>query len=188
MALGRLSGPAAERFRYGPLSNRPQRANRGDLWWDTDGSKLWVWSHTAGGGAGAWIGGGLADGDYGDVTVGGGGTTITIDNNAVTFAKMQDIGTQRIIGRNTAGTGDPEALTLDQVLDWLTTTHGSVIYRGASSWAALAPGTLSYLLSARGPAANPQWRDLPSPLTNGDPTTPELIFALGDVIMVEGAA
>jgi hypothetical protein len=52
------------------------------------------------------------DGDKGDVTVGGAGTTLTIDNNAVTYAKMQDVSaTSRFLGRITAGAGDPEELT-----------------------------------------------------------------------------
>lgn len=38
--------------------------------------------------------------------------TADLDNNAVTFAKMQDINTGRLIGRATAGSGDPEELTL----------------------------------------------------------------------------
>jgi len=37
--------------------------------------------------------------------------TVEIDNDAVTFAKMANIATARIIGRVTAATGDPEALT-----------------------------------------------------------------------------
>lgn len=52
------------------------------------------------------------DGDKGDVTVGGVGTTLTIDNNAVTYAKMQDVSaTARFLGRITAGAGDPEEVT-----------------------------------------------------------------------------
>lgn len=56
-------------------------------------------------------GGGLADGDYGDATVSGSGTIITIDNDAITFAKMQNVATARLLGRNTADTGDIEELT-----------------------------------------------------------------------------
>jgi hypothetical protein len=49
----------------------------------------------------------------GDVTGSGTGTfTATIANDAVTFAKMQNISTNTFIGRTTAGTGDPEALTM----------------------------------------------------------------------------
>ncbi len=56
----------------------------------------------------------------GDVTAGpgSGSQAATIANNAVTFAKMQDIATQRAIGRDTAGTGDPEEVTISQMLDW----------------------------------------------------------------------
>lgn len=52
----------------------------------------------------------VADADYGDVVVSGGGTVWTIDAGVVTLAKMADLATARIIGRNTAGTGVPEAL------------------------------------------------------------------------------
>ena len=184
--LNRLAGPAAYRFRYGLVEARPPRGHRGDLWWTTDSGseKLTVWSDNAN----AWISGGLADGDYGDITISGGGTVLTIDNNVVNFAKMADLANQRVIGRNTAGTGDPEALTITQVLDWLSGTQGALPYRGSSAWAALAPGTASQLLSTRGAAANPQWRNLPSPLTDGVQPIPAFIFASGDVIMVEGGA
>ncbi len=54
----------------------------------------------------------------GDVTTTGTVAT-TIAANAVTFAKMQDIATQTLIGRDTAGTSDPESVTISQALDWL---------------------------------------------------------------------
>lgn len=38
--------------------------------------------------------------------------TADIDNNAVTFAKFQDISTSRVLGRSTASSGDVEELTL----------------------------------------------------------------------------
>ena len=57
-------------------------------------------------------GGGLSDGDYGDVTVSGSGTAITIDNDAVTYAKLQNVSaTDRVLGRSTAGAGDVEEIT-----------------------------------------------------------------------------
>ncbi len=42
------------------------------------------------------------------------GTVATIDlaDDAITYAKMQNIATQTLIGRSTAGSGDPESLTL----------------------------------------------------------------------------
>ncbi len=52
----------------------------------------------------------IADRDFGDISTGTNGTIWSIDNNVVTFAKMQDIAADTIIGRIT-GTGDPELIT-----------------------------------------------------------------------------
>lgn len=54
----------------------------------------------------------LANGDYGDITVSGAGDVWTIDNDTVTFAKMQDVSTNILLGRDTAGTGNVEEITL----------------------------------------------------------------------------
>lgn len=51
----------------------------------------------------------------GDVTSVGDGAT-TIAANAVTYAKMQDIATDSLIGRDTAATGDPETISLNATL------------------------------------------------------------------------
>jgi hypothetical protein len=56
--------------------------------------------------------GGISDGDKGDITVSGGGSTWTVDNGAVTLAKMADMATASLIYRKTAGTGAPEVQTL----------------------------------------------------------------------------
>lgn len=53
----------------------------------------------------------IPDGDKGDITTSAGGDTWAINPNTVTFAKMQDIATARILGRSTAGSGDVEELT-----------------------------------------------------------------------------
>lgn len=54
----------------------------------------------------------LSDGDKGDITVSGSGATWTIDNDVVTYAKIQNVSTtDRLLGRSTAGAGDIEEIT-----------------------------------------------------------------------------
>jgi hypothetical protein len=60
-------------------------------------------------------GGGVMDGDKGDVVVSGGGAAWAIDSNAVTNAKLADMATQTFKGRVSAGPGDPEDLTMGQL-------------------------------------------------------------------------
>ncbi len=73
------------------------------------------------------ISGGLADGDKGDITVSGGATVWTIDNDVVTYAKMQNVSTNnRILGRLTAGAGDTEELTASDVKTILSLTKSDV--------------------------------------------------------------
>lgn len=63
----------------------------------------------------------------------------TIATNRVTYAKMQDVtATQRVIGRNTAGAGDPEEVTAAQFMDWLGTTAGHTPFRDGSGWTTAA--------------------------------------------------
>lgn len=57
-------------------------------------------------------GGGVSDGDKGDISVTASGATWTIDSDVVTFAKMQNISTSRLLGRSTAASGDIEELTI----------------------------------------------------------------------------
>lgn len=57
-------------------------------------------------------GGGVSDGDKGDITVSSSGATWTIDNTAVTYAKIQNVSaTDRILGRSSAGAGVIEEIT-----------------------------------------------------------------------------
>lgn len=79
--------------------------------------------------------------------------------NAVTYAKMQDVSaTQRLVGRNTAGAGDPEEVTATQALDWIGSTRGSILYRGAANWTALTPGTSGHVLTSNGAGADPSYQ------------------------------
>ncbi len=60
----------------------------------------------------AATGSGLSDGDKGDITVSASGATWTVDNSAVTYAKIQNVSaTDRLLGRSTAGAGVVEEIT-----------------------------------------------------------------------------
>lgn len=90
---------------------------------------------------------------------------------------------------------DPSWSTLSALIDAaIGSTRGSILYRGAAGWAALSPGTAGQVLESQGAGADPQWAaasggsstpptdfDL---LTNGDASSPELVFSGGDVIWI----
>ncbi len=76
---------------------------------------------TDGSGVTSWASASVADADYGDITVSSSGATWTIDNDVVTYAKMQNVSaTARILGRNSGGAGDVEELTASTVKTMLS--------------------------------------------------------------------
>lgn len=103
-------------------------------------------------------GSGIADGDKGDITVSSSGTVWTVDNDVVTYAKMQNVSaTSRILGRKTSGSGDAEELTASEVLTFISSTQGNILYYNGTAWVALAPGTANYVLRSGGAGANVSW-------------------------------
>lgn len=70
----------------------------------------------------------LAAASGGDITRSQNSVTYTIANNAVTNAKLADMSSPRLKGRTTAGSGDPEDLTLvnSASATWNTGTGGSI--------------------------------------------------------------
>lgn len=55
----------------------------------------------------------LSDGDKGDITVGSGGTTMTVDGGAISYGKIQSASENKLIGRgNGSGAGSVQEITL----------------------------------------------------------------------------
>jgi len=90
-----------------------------------------------------------------------------ISGNA-TLSQLPSIGNNSVLGNNSGGSAIPSALTASQVLDMIASTQGDILYRNASVWTVLAPGTSGYILSTGGPAANPSWIN---PTNGGTVTT-----------------
>jgi hypothetical protein len=68
----------------------------------------------------------LSDGDKGDVTVSASGATFTVDNDVVTYAKMQNVSAaSKLLGRGDSGSGDVEEITLGSGLTMTGTTLSS---------------------------------------------------------------
>jgi len=111
----------------------------------------------------------------GDVTASGSGSVAaTIANDAVTYAKMQDISAQyRVLARKSASAGDPEETTLSELLDFIgSAAQGDILYRGASSWARLGAGTSGQYLKTNGAGANPAWASFNFSVGFGFTSTP----------------
>lgn len=148
----------------------------------------------------------------GDVT--GTGTTAittTIANDAVTFAKMQNIGTNRLLGRYSAGSGDPQEVGIDSTLQIVAgvlgvntgsmgggtvtsvalslpsifSVSGSPITTSGTLTGTLASQTAKYVFAApNGSSGSPSFRLLlPSDLGTG--TTSTSTYLRGDGTWVQ---
>lgn len=68
----------------------------------------------------------LSDGDKGDITVSATGATFTVDNDVVTYAKMQNVSAaSKLLGRGDSGSGDVQEITLGSGLTMTGTTLSS---------------------------------------------------------------
>ena len=78
-------------------------------------------------------GGGIDDGDKGDITVSNSGATFTIDNDAVTYAKIQNVSaTNRILGRDSSGAGVIEEITPANLRTMINVENGATADQSAA--------------------------------------------------------
>ena len=78
-------------------------------------------------------GGGIDDGDKGDITVSNSGDTWTIDNDAVTYAKIQNVSaTNRILGRDSSGAGVIEEISPSSMRTMINVEDGATADQTAS--------------------------------------------------------
>lgn len=99
-------------------------------------------------------------------TVTGTGTVTSIaTNNGVTGGTITTTGTiglasitaHTVLANTTGSSAVPTASTPSSILDIIGSTEGDVLYRGASTWSALAPGTNGQFLQTTGTGSTPQW-------------------------------
>lgn len=141
----------------------------------------------------------LADGDKGDITVSGSGETWTIDNGAVTYAKIQDVSaTDKLLGRSTAGAGVVEEITCTAAGRALLDDADAAAQRttlGLRNSATLDTGTTSgtvatgdrglptggttgqVLQKSSGTDYDADWATLPTRTTSANGLQPALSFA-----------
>lgn len=130
-----MQGTSTQRASYTPspatvASGQPL----GVFWFETNTSELWCWND----GTSAWV----------QITGSGG---------------LPSIGSLDTLINNTSGSAAPAAGSVTALIDMLTGTaatpaaQGSVLYRGASAWSILGPGTSGNVLQTNGGSANPTW-------------------------------
>lgn len=79
-----------------------------------------------------------------------------LTNSSVSNAKMADMVANTVKAR-ASSTGAPQDLSVSQILDFIGATQGQILYKSATTWAVLAPGTAGQVLQTNGAAANPSW-------------------------------
>ena len=77
--------------------------------------------------------------------------------NRIVLYCADDSGTTRLYAKDSAGTVYTVTLSPSGQLDTLSTTQGAIVYRNASAWVALGPGTAGQVLQSGGAGANPSW-------------------------------
>jgi hypothetical protein len=93
-----------------------------------------------------------------EVDTGAGLTGGPIDpSNPIGTISLAPIGVNNVMANLTAGSAAAAGNTVTSVLDVIGATQGDIMYRNATTWVALTPGTSGNVLTTQGAGANPKW-------------------------------
>lgn len=144
-----------------------------------------VWTVLAPGTSGQVLSSGGAAANPSWATVSGTGTVTSVaTNNGLTGGPITSTGTiglatiatGNVLANTTGSTAVPVATTPSAILDVIGSAQGDILYRGASAWAVLTPGTAGQHLATGGPSSTPSWANsvtsvATSGLATGGPIT-----------------
>ncbi len=149
-----------------------------------------VWTVLAPGTNGQVLSSGGAAASPSWTTVSGTGTVTSVaTNNGLTGGPitasgtigLATIATGNVLAYTGGGTGVPVATTPSVVLDVIGSTEGNILYRGASTWSVLAPGTAGQHLSTGGAGSTPSWATSVTP--SGTPTVGQNAYWTGATVI-----
>jgi hypothetical protein len=85
---------------------------------------------------------------------------------------LTPINDSSVLSNITGSSASPTGNTLSSVLDYMAgSSYGSILYRGNTSWYALAPGNSGQVLQTKGANADPVWYSIPSTSGGGTVTS-----------------
>lgn len=122
------------------------------------------------------------------------GTGILVGNGAGSITVgLAAIASHDILSNITGGSAAPIANTLTATIDAaIGSTQGNILYRSATAWNVLAPGTSGQFFTTGGPAANPSWTSQVAPtgaaLTRVDDTNITLTLGGSPTVALLAAA
>ena len=117
-----------------------------------------------------------ADGVFAAPPGGGGGDVVTVNGASVSDCDLDNATPAAVAGAlnvtwQTSGAGPANVsgyVGASALLNILGTTRGSILYRGASAWVPLTPGTATHVLTSNGAGADPSWAAAAGGVSDGD--------------------
>lgn len=107
---------------------------------------------------------GIANGDKGDITVSNSGATWLVDNDAITYAKLQNVAGLRFLGRVTNSSGNTEEITGTQATSMLS--YFTRTLKGLTPPSGGTTGTVNFLREDGAWAAPPSGGTTPGVFTS----------------------